>query len=59
MEEKNKSKFDAGYGLAVWLMLGVTIGVCLDNIALWMPLGLLVGITIDCGLKGKKDNKKQ
>lgn len=59
MEEKNKLKFDAGYGLAVGLMLGVAIGVCLDNIALWMPLGLLVGITIDCGLKGKKDNKKQ
>ena len=35
MKEKKQPEFDAGYGLAVGLMLGVAIGVCLDNIGVW------------------------
>ena len=31
MKEKKQPEFDAGYGLAVGLMLGVAIGVCLDK----------------------------
>ena len=35
MKEKKQPEFDAGYGLAVGLMLGVAIGVCLDNIGVF------------------------
>lgn len=59
MEEKEQPKFEAGYGLAVGLMLGVTIGVCLDNIGVWMPIGLLWGLAIDFGLKRKKNDKNK
>ena len=54
MDEKKQPEFDAGYGLAVGLMLGVAIGVCLDNIGVWMPIGLLFGLAIDYSLKRKK-----
>jgi F0F1-type ATP synthase assembly protein I len=54
MKEKKQPEFDAGYGLAVGLMLGVAIGVCLDNIGVWMPIGLLFGLAIDYSLKRKR-----
>lgn len=59
MKEKKQPEFDAGYGLAVGLMLGGAIGVCLDNIGVWMPIGLLFGLAIDYSLKRKKNDKNK
>ena len=53
MKEKKQPEFDAGYGLAVGLMLGV------DNIGVWMPIGLLFGLAIDYSLKRKKNDKNK
>jgi len=43
-----------GFYIAVGLMIGVLIGVYLDNIGLWISLGLVFGVSIENSKQTKK-----
>ena len=43
-----------GFYIGVGLMIGVLIGVYLDNIGLWISLGLVLGVSIENSKQTKK-----
>ena len=48
----NKKK---GFYIALGLMIGLLIGVYLDNIGLWLSLGLVFGASIENSKHSKKN----
>ena len=49
----NKKK---GFYIALGLMIGLLIGVYLDNIGLWISLGLVLGVSIEKAKQSKKSD---
>ena len=49
----NKKK---GFYIALGLMIGLLIGVYLDNIGLWISLGLVLGVSIEKTKQSKKSD---
>jgi len=45
-----------GFYIGVGLMIGVLIGVYLDNIGLWISLGLVFGVSIENRKNSKTKN---
>ena len=45
-----------GFYIGLGLMVGVLIGVSIDNIGLWLSLGLVFGVSIENSKQSKKTN---
>ena len=49
---------DSGSGLAIWLSLGILVGLLIDDLGLGMMLGVAVGLCTGPAIGALRKNKK-
>jgi|TARA_R110000765_G_C18697686_1_gene581414 hypothetical protein len=49
-------KHKKGFYIAIGIMVGLIVGIYLDNIGLWLSLGLVFGVSIENRKNSKTKN---
>ena len=49
-------KHKKGFYIAIGIMVGLIVGIYLDNIGLWLSLGLVFGVSFENSKQSKNNN---